>query len=92
MSNRFALLADAIDDDELPTKTIVDADQALPMFIACPVLDHETGQTLEHGQLCRYPKYKATWDESYANDIFRLCQGGGKSLPTYGLDLVVLSS
>ena len=79
-SNRFALLADTIHDDEIPTDTIVDVDaaQTLPMFIACPVLDHETGQTLEHGQLRRHPKYKATWDESYADEIFRLCQGGGK--------------
>ena len=77
-TNRFELLADAIDDDELPTDTITDEDESLPLFIACPVLDHETGQTLEHGQLRRHPKYKATWDESYADEIFRLCQGGGK--------------
>jgi len=50
-TNRFALLADAIDDDELPTDTITDEDESLPLFIACPVLDHETGQTLKHGQL-----------------------------------------
>jgi hypothetical protein len=24
--------------------------------------NHETGQTLEHGQLRRHPKYKATWE------------------------------
>ncbi len=59
-TNRFALLADAIDDDELPTDTIANDDETLPLFIACPVLDHETGQTLEHGQLRRHPKYKAT--------------------------------
>ena len=50
-TNRFALLADAIDDDELPTDTIIGVDNALlTMFIACPVLDHETGQL---SQLCQ---------------------------------------
>jgi len=79
-SNRFAQLKDAINDDELTTNTIVDVDAAdtLPLFIACPVLDHETGQTLEHGQLRRQPKCKAIWDKSYEDEIFRLCQGGGK--------------
>jgi len=44
-SNRFALLTETIDDDELPTDTILGVDHALPtMFIACPVLDHENGQ------------------------------------------------
>ena len=66
-TNRFTLLADAIVDDELPTDTIVNVDAAdtLPLFIACPVLDHETGQSLEHGQLHQHPKYKATWDTSW---------------------------
>ena len=65
-TNRFTLLADAIVDDELPTDTIVNVDAAdtLPLFILCPVLDHETGQSLEHGQLHQHPKYKATWDTS----------------------------
>ena len=81
------LLADDLNDDTLPTDTIACTVQELPsdaelptIFIACPVLDHETGQTLEHGQLRRHPKYKAIWDASYADEIFRLCQGGGKHL------------
>jgi hypothetical protein len=65
-SNRFALLADTIDDDELsipseyhtryhgrhkdpPSSDTTNT--TIPIAIACPVLDHETGQTLEHGQL-----------------------------------------
>jgi hypothetical protein len=66
--NPFALLADDnIDDDEQP-----------PNATAYSVLDHETGETLEHCQLQRLPKYKATWDKSYADDIGRLCQCMGQ--------------
>jgi hypothetical protein len=66
--NRFALLADDnIDNDEQP-----------PTATAYSVLDHETGETLEHCQLRRLPKYKATWDKSYADEIGRLCQGVGQ--------------
>ena len=48
-----------------------------PTGSAYPVLDHETGQTLEHRQLRRLPKYKKTWDRSYGNEFGRLCQGAG---------------
>jgi hypothetical protein len=44
---------------------------------AFSVLDPVTGELLEHRQLCRDPRYKATWDTSYANDIGCLCQGIG---------------
>jgi hypothetical protein len=78
-NNTFALLADTLDDDALPTNAIACTVHELPtIYIACPVLDHETGQTLEHGQLQGHPKYKAIWDQSYADEIFCLCQGGGK--------------
>jgi len=40
-------------------------------------LDTETGTMLEHRQLRRHPAYKKTWDESYANELGRLCQGIG---------------
>ena len=43
-----------------------------------PVLDQDTGQSLKHRQLQRHPKYKDTWDTSYANELGRLCQGIGK--------------
>jgi hypothetical protein len=38
------------------------------------VLDPSTGEFLEHRQ---DPRYKATWDRSYANELGRLCQGIG---------------
>jgi hypothetical protein len=41
------------------------------------VLDPSTGKFLEHRQLCCDPRYKATWDTSYANELGRLCQGIG---------------
>ncbi len=39
------------------------------------VLDPTSGQFLEHRQLRRDPRYKTTWDTSYANELGRLCQG-----------------
>eukprot|EP00804_Cyclotella_cryptica_P016513 CCRYP_004725-RA/>CCRYP_004725-RA protein AED:0.38 eAED:0.38 QI:0/0/0/1/1/1/2/0/279 len=36
---------------------------------AMPVLDQDTGQLLEHKQLRRHPKHKATWDTSYSNEL-----------------------
>eukprot|EP00804_Cyclotella_cryptica_P003563 CCRYP_002179-RA/>CCRYP_002179-RA protein AED:0.44 eAED:0.44 QI:0/-1/0/1/-1/1/1/0/111 len=53
-----------------------------PIALAMPVLDQDTGQTLEHRQLCRHPKHKATWDTSYSNELGRLCQGINTH-PTY---------
>jgi hypothetical protein len=41
------------------------------------VLDPTTGDFLEHCQLCRDPRYKTTWDTSYANKLGHLCQGIG---------------
>ena len=62
--NSFATLAEPDNDDN---------DE--PM--ASPVLDHDTGKSLEHRQLRRHPKYKDVWDTSYANELGRLCQGIG---------------
>ena len=45
---------------------------------AMPVMDTVTGETLEHCQLRRHPKYKNTWNQSYSNELGRLCQGIGK--------------
>ncbi len=78
--NRFALLADDnIDDDEQPllADDNIDNDEQPPTTTAYSVLDHETRETLEHPQLQCLPKYKATWDKSYADEIGRLCQGVG---------------
>jgi hypothetical protein len=44
---------------------------------ALSVLNPATGGFLEHRQLCRDPRYKTTWDTSYANKLGRLCQGIG---------------
>ena len=70
-NNRFSLLADDKDDD-------IDDDEEPTTATAYSVLDHDTGETLEHRQLRRLPKYKATWDKSYADEIGRLCQGVGQ--------------
>jgi hypothetical protein len=48
-----------------------------PTAIANPVLDHATGKTLEHRQLRKHPAYKQVWDQSYGNELGRLCQGIG---------------
>jgi hypothetical protein len=54
-------------------------DNVEPTFAAAySVLDQDTGEILEHRQLWRLPKYKATWYKSYANEIGRLCQGVGR--------------
>jgi hypothetical protein len=49
--------------------------------VDCPsalsVLDPTTGDFLKHCQLCHDPRYKTTWDTSYANKLGRLCQGIG---------------
>jgi hypothetical protein len=42
-----------------------------------PVLDEKTGKTLEYGQLRKHPKYQKVWNESYSNELGRLCQGVG---------------
>jgi hypothetical protein len=50
---------------------------------ALSVLDPSTGKFLEHRELRRDPRYKTTWDTSYANELGRLCQGiGSGTTPT----------
>ncbi len=44
---------------------------------ALAVLNRDTGKLLEHRQLCKDPRYKTVWDRSYANELWRLCQGVG---------------
>ena len=44
---------------------------------ALSVLDPATGEFLEHCQLRRDPRYKTTWDTTYANELGQLCQGVG---------------
>jgi hypothetical protein len=45
--------------------------------LALSVLDPTTSNVLEHCQLQRNPRYKATWDTSYTNELGHLCQGIG---------------
>ena len=47
-------------------------------FIACPVLDKETGKFLKHWALRRHPKLQKIWDRLFANKLGRLCQGIGE--------------
>ena len=68
-TNAFALLAECDDDDTTPTR--------LTTPLAVPIIDQETGESLEHRQLRKHPKYKQVWDTSYANELGRLCQGVG---------------
>ena len=57
-----------------------------------PVLDNETGESLEYRQLRRHPKYKKVWNTSYSNELGRLFQGfgsgtiGAKKQPAKGID------
>ena len=71
--NAFALLSDPDDADDATQVTNPD-----DIPLASPVLDHDTGTTLEHRQLRRHPKYREIWDTSYGNELGRLCQGIGR--------------
>ena len=57
-----------------------------------PVLDGETGKTLEYGQLKKHPKYQKLWQQSYSNESGSLCQGivkghkGSRGQRTEGTD------
>jgi hypothetical protein len=42
---------------------------------ALSVLGPSTGKFLEHCKLRHDPRYKTTWDTSYANELGWLCQG-----------------
>ena len=78
-TNSFAALAYDDDDDDSETVgcafALAETNDNPP--VACPVLDAETGELLEHRQLRKHPAYKAVWDKSYANELGRLCQGVG---------------
>ena len=52
--------------------------QDLDTSWAMSVLDPATGEHLEHCQLRQDPRYKTTWDTSYANELGCLCQGIGE--------------
>ena len=42
------------------------------------VLDNDTGNILNYGQLRKHPKYKETWNKYFSNEMGKLCQGVGK--------------
>ena len=42
-----------------------------------PVLDADTGESLEYHQLCHNPKHQNIWEESYCNELERIFQGVG---------------
>ena len=46
--------------------------------LANPVIDEETGESLEYRQLKRHPKLAEIWLRAYSNEMGRLCQGIGK--------------
>ena len=45
--------------------------------LAIPILDAETGESLEYRQLRRNPKHQHIWEEYYCNEIGRIYQGVG---------------
>jgi hypothetical protein len=68
--NRFAPLP-----VENKDSNVTNTEQAIHIGLTLPVLDHSTGKTLEHCQLCKHLVYKQTWDRSYTNKLGQLCQG-----------------
>ena len=73
------------------TKSVVPhcaAQRRYPMYFifdwAMPIIDNVTGETLEHRQLRRHPKYNNISTESYSNELGRLCQGISKGKGTHG--------
>ena len=45
--------------------------------VAHSILDHDTGKQLNYGQLRKHPKFQKTWNQSFSNEMGRLCQGVG---------------
>ena len=45
--------------------------------VAYLVLDHDTGEQLNYGQLRKHPKFQETWNKYFSNEMGRLCQGVG---------------
>ena len=43
-----------------------------------PVLEENSGQSLQYRQLRKNPKFAHIWNTSYANELGRLCQGIGE--------------
>ena len=45
--------------------------------VANSVLEKETGNQLNYGQLRKHPRFQETWNRSLSNEMGRLCQGVG---------------
>ena len=43
-----------------------------------PVLDETSKKLLQYRQLLKHPKFADIWNNSYANELGRLCKGIGK--------------
>ena len=46
--------------------------------LVMPVLDENSGQSLQYRHLRKHPKFAPIWNTSYANELGRLCQFIGK--------------
>ena len=53
---------------------------AFLLHLAYPVIDEDTGKSLEYRQLKHHPKLAEIWQRSYSNEMGRLCQGVGKGI------------
>jgi hypothetical protein len=51
---------------------------AFLLHLAYPVIDEQTGESLEYRQLKHHPELSRIWLNSYSNELGRLCQGVGK--------------
>ena len=51
--------------------------KALLAMLAMLVIYEETGHILSYRQLRTHPRFAHMWDQSYSNEIGRLCQGVG---------------
>ena len=47
--------------------------------MAVPVLDHDTGLSLQNCHLLKHPKYQDIWSKLYPNELGRLYQGVGSN-------------
>jgi hypothetical protein len=66
--------------NETPTKKPIQDQMLAGLLVqaqANPVIDTESGKSMEYRELLRHPKYKKAWNISAANEFGRLAQGIG---------------
>jgi hypothetical protein len=63
-----------------PTDTLIPTQPIVPYEAqwANAIIDSETGESMEYRQLIKHDKYREVWKRSFANELGRLAQGGGK--------------